>query len=149
MILDRLDRLERWRSLHPLLGAACDWLAHAPLASLPVGRVDIQGEELFGIVQEGPSRAAGRFETHRVYADIQINLAGGERMAWWPEPTGAIIEQPNADAWFHDDPAQPAPVVDVPAGHCAIFLPGEAHLPLLHPASGPVHLRKCVLKLRW
>jgi YhcH/YjgK/YiaL family protein len=149
MILDRLDRLPAYAAINRFIAPAHAWLTGQDLSRLADGRIAIQGEDLFAIVESRPSRDTGRFETHRTYADIQVNLAGGERMGWWPGEGLAVTETKGPDTFFHQLDAATTPVVEVPPGHFAIFAPGEAHLPLLHPATGPVQLRKVVLKLRW
>ena len=84
MIQDSLSQAHLYAGLHPLFPVAFAWLAANP--DIPDGRHAIRGEDLFVIAETGPTfdAALRRFESHRIYIDIQVNLAGGELMEWLP-----------------------------------------------------------------
>jgi YhcH/YjgK/YiaL family protein len=151
MILDVLAQHRRYLSLHLRFPAAFAWLAAADWTAIADGRHPIQGDDLFAIVESGPSKdpATRRFESHRAYLDIQVNLAGGERMGWCPAAGLPVVEdfRPDNDIRFHAPPAEAAQVLVRP-GWFAIFWPEDAHMPFLHPDGGQVAVRKAVLKVR-
>ncbi len=66
---------ERWRK-------AFSFLKNADLTSLPSGRYDLEGVDLFAIIDEYTTKdeEIARFEAHRKYADIQYVILGEERI---------------------------------------------------------------------
>jgi len=82
MILDTLAHAERYRALHPLFERAFDFLRDTDLMALAPGKHDVQGEQIFAIVEacEGRTRAEAKLECHRRYIDIQLVLAGVDEM---------------------------------------------------------------------
>ena len=83
MICDALEHLNRYRGLHRNLDTAIDYLtayhvAH-DLYDLPLGRTEVDGENVFINVMEADlSPDSTRLEYHKKYADLQIDLTGGE-----------------------------------------------------------------------
>ena len=84
MICDTLEHLNRYRGFHENLDTAIDYLTaycvgHT-LADLPLGRTEVDGENVFIHVMEAdlkPGEGANP-EYHRRYADLQIDITGGE-----------------------------------------------------------------------
>jgi len=150
MILDHLSRAGRHAALHPRLAAGFAWLAGRDWHTVPDGRHEIDGERLFASVESGTTFEADlrRYESHRRYLDIQFAISGGERMGWWPLDL-PVVEQAGPDLWFHRVPPGDGIMLPVPAGHIAIFLPGEAHKPCCHLGDCPAPFRKCVVKVEW
>ena len=78
-----LEHLNRYRGLHRNLDTAIDYLtayhvAH-DLYDLPLGRTEVDGENVFINVMEADlSPDSTRLEYHKKYADLQIDLTGGE-----------------------------------------------------------------------
>lgn len=147
MILESLDNLSRHACLHPQFPAALAFLRRSDLASLPLGRHDIDGEDLFAVVARDPgrSRDESRLEAHRRYIDIQLVLEGTEEMGWKPladctRPAGDYDAQ--RDLQFFEDP--PSIWVPVSAGQAAVFLPHDAHAPLVSTKPCP----KVIVKIR-
>lgn len=146
MILDLLGRSDRYSPLHPLFDQAFAWLRSADLASLPAGKVPIDGDRLFVLIDEpsGRGRDAARLEAHRRYLDIQLTVSGTEHIGWRPFEDCAVEDGPFAadrDIGFFRD--RPDTWLVVPAGHFAIFYPEDAHAPL----AGTGTVKKAVVKV--
>ena len=83
MICDALENLNRYRGLHKNLETAIDYLtayhvAH-DLSDLPLGRTEVDGENVFiNVMEAGLNPDSARLEYHKKYADLQIDLTGGE-----------------------------------------------------------------------
>jgi len=148
MILDRLEHCARYAGAHPAFPAAFDFLRRADLAARPDGRVDLDGDRLYALIQRtaGRGRAAARLEIHRRYLDIQYVVAGDDEVIGWRSAaeTRAAAAPFVADrdiGFFEEAPALWLPV---PPGAFAVFYPGEPHAPLA--GDGPLH--KVVIKVR-
>jgi YhcH/YjgK/YiaL family protein len=145
MILDRIEEAGRYANAHPWFEAAFRFLVRTDLASLPVGRIDLDGGRFYALVMdaEGKGRDGARLETHRKFVDIQYVVRGCDLMGWRSATEPLLGEGYDAakDIEFHR--AAPVCWLDVPGGHFAVFFPADAHAPLA--GSGPV--RKVVVKV--
>jgi YhcH/YjgK/YiaL family protein len=151
MIQDRLDNAARYHGLHPRFARAFAWCADPDNRRRANGRHDIEGDDLYAIVDSGTTGAPGdkRFESHRRYIDIQINLEGGEVMEWTPTRGLTVADdfQPGGDLRFYHAPSRGITRLLVSPEEFAIFWPEDAHKPCCHPASAPVAYRKIVVKV--
>jgi len=147
MILDRLENAERYCGTYPAFAAAFAFLRRPDLTALPEGRLELDGDRLFALVQRptGKGRAAARLEAHRQYADIQFVIAGHEEYGW-RALTGASVADGAFDTGCDVGFYAGAPVVWLPAppGSFAVFFPEDLHAPLA--GMGPLH--KVVIKVR-
>jgi len=86
MILAKLAEADRYSVLHPLFARAFEFLRKTDLMVLAPGKHDVQGEQLFAIVEAcaGRTRADAKLECHRRYIDIQLVLEGVDEMGWKP-----------------------------------------------------------------
>lgn len=147
MIFDTIDQLGRYKSLGKNIAAAVDYLLNTDLASLPVGRVEIDGERLYALVQEYTTKTAGQgvWEAHRRYIDIQFVQRGQERMGF------ASLGKMQLGAYLPEKDFQAmngtGNTVDVFEGAFVIFFPEDAHMPGLS-VDTPEEVRKIVLKVR-
>lgn len=150
MILDRLVHFRHYAVPGSRLERAFLYLAETFDPALPDGRVDVQGDDVFALIQGYPTRPPEkcRLEAHRRYIDIQYVFEGAEDMAWAPLE-GLAVSEPYSDerdvAFFHNPPSLTR--LHVPAGSFAVFHPQDAHAPgLQHPGFATV--RKVVMKVR-
>lgn len=150
MICDTLEHLNRYRGFHENLDTAIDYLTaycvgHT-LADLPLGRTEVDGENVFINVMEAdlkPGEGANP-EYHRRYADLQIDITGGEGWGYTNEP-GEEVGKYAVDCGFQDS----ASVVSgaLGEGRFVLFFPTELHKPGL-VQHGCVGVRKAVVKIR-
>jgi YhcH/YjgK/YiaL family protein len=146
MILASLAEADRYVVLHPLFARAFEFLRGTDLSALAPGKHEIQGEQLFAIVEDcaGRTRAEAKLECHRRYIDIQLVLDGIDEMGWKPvaECAEPATEYDAArDIRFFND--APASWIATPAGAFCLFFPDDAHAPLV--SAGRV--RKVVVKI--
>jgi YhcH/YjgK/YiaL family protein len=116
------------------------------------GEYPIRGREIFALISryESRGRADAHPEAHRTYADIQILLAGEERIEWFPldglDPRGEFDEA--RDLGFFERPDAPDAIVRLTPGVFAAFMPSDAHMPGLHAAhASPGPVTKVVVKV--
>jgi biofilm protein TabA len=133
MILDTFACAERYAGLHRRFGHALRFLAETDLESLPTGRTDIDGDDLFVILdrQDGRGREGSRLEAHSRYIDIQYTIRGEEEIGWAPLAACSAPVGPfdgAKDIVFFDD--TPRCWLTLPRGSFAIFFPEDAHAPL-------------------
>lgn len=146
IIVDRLERADRYCQLHPAFERAFAFLKQSNLAGLPTGRHDVDGDRLFCMISKGPARARAeaRLEAHRKYIDIQYVIAGDEEMGWKPTAACTVVDvgyDADKDIEFFKD--EPETWTRVPPGSFVIFFPQDAHAPLV----GTGELHKAVLKI--
>lgn len=146
MILDTLANADRYSALHPRFAHAFEFLRGTDLLALAPGRYEVQGEQIFVIIENRPgrTRAEAKLECHRRCIDIQLVLEGVDEMGWKPRAQ-CVDPATDYDAvrdirFFNDAPAG---WIAVPAGAFCIFFPEDAHAPLV--SSGAI--RKAVVKV--
>ena len=148
MIYDVLDNLEQYTGLFPHLDTALTWLAENDLEALPMGRTDIDGDDVYITVQEPEVRPSEGtpFETHSVYMDIHIDLEGVEL---YETALGELEElQPYdsaRDCALYSASLSSACVLG--PGRFVVSMAEEPHKSCVESAEGR-HLKKCVVKVR-
>lgn len=146
MILTNLNDCSRYEGLHPLFKQLFDYVRTHDLLSMPIGRIEIDGDRLF-INNSDPDCVAQedqRLEVHRRYTDVHILLEGNERIGWAPTEELSHISTPydeEGDFMFYSDSA--ASWVDLTPGQIFIAFPEDAHAPII----GKGKIRKAIAKL--
>ena len=146
MVIDQLDQLPLYAALHPGFPDAIRFLRETDLTTLPSGRIELQPNRLYAIVDfvEGRGRVGAILEVHRRFIDIQYTLAGVEEIGWRYLDTCIDPREPfdpDRDIGFFRDAPMSWNVV--PPDYFAIYFPSDAHAPLA--GLGP--LRKVVMKV--
>ena len=146
MIVDSFDYIACYKGLHPNLDTAIDWLNSHTLDALENGKTIIDGENVFVNVMDADLRDAdgAAFEYHRRYADLQIDITGGEGWGYTNEP-GEEVGKYAVDCGFQDS----ASVVSgaLGEGRFVLFFPTELHKPGL-VQDGCANVRKAVVKIK-
>ena len=146
MIADRAENASRYYGLGGRLQEALRSLS-SDLTGREPGRYELQGDELYALVQEYETRPreACAWEAHRRYADVQFIVSGRERFGVAPADTlGASRPyDPEKDVAFYEGEGD---FVTLEAGCFIVFFPGEAHMPLVQ-VDGPERVKKLVLKV--
>ena len=146
MILDTLDNLSKYASLSPLFPKALEFITTADLANLPLGRNEIQGDEIFANVMEAQPRTKEEvpIEVHRKYIDIQIPISADEVMGYTPLaslPEGEYSDENDVTLYPVGLTAQD--YFNVKRGMFTIFFPQDGHAPAVTPAK----LKKIIVKV--
>ena len=128
MIVDSFDYIACYKGLHPNLDKAIDWLNSHTLDALENGKTIIDGENVFVNVMDADLRDAdgAAFEYHRRYADLQIDLTGGEGWGYETAP-GTEVEPYQPDIGKKD--SEDAVFGALGEGRFVLFFPGELHKP--------------------
>lgn len=150
MLTGNLAVVDRYDYLEERFKKGYDFLKNTDLKALPVGRVEIDGDDLFASVQEYTSIKADecRFEAHNQYFDIQYVVEGEEQFGYAKradlKEAGPYSEAD--DIVFFEEPEQSGTVY-LKAGDCIVVAPEDAHKPRCE-AGKACHVRKIVLKVK-
>ena len=129
---------------------AFEYMSNPNLKDLEAKRYDIDGNNLYALVQQYNSKneADARYESHKKYIDIQYVLSGKELMGIGPMSDLQEIQQPyNESSDIQYFSVSKITNRKAEAGRFLIFFPSDAHRPGLKDGeNSPV--KKVVLKLK-
>jgi biofilm protein TabA len=146
MILDLFENASRYTGLNIGFAKAFEFLSRPDLKELAVGRYEIDGESVYGIVASEPGhrKEDEQLEIHERYIDIQLILAGIDEMGW---KSRSLCRQPSGEynqtsdyRVFADEPDAWVPVK---SGSFAIFFPEDAHMAMISSCN----IHKVVVKV--
>ena len=148
MILDHLDNIERYASLHPLFAQAIAYIKSTDLNNIEIGKYDIaDGLKAIFSDKNGVTAAESdaKFECHNKNIDIQLCISGQETIGWKPRekcvtPNGGYNEEKDVQL-YHDAPDTFFQLTD---GQFAIFFPEDVHAPMI----GEGTIKKLVIKVK-
>ncbi|MCW3804681.1 YhcH/YjgK/YiaL family protein [Plebeiibacterium marinum] len=147
MIIDSLDNVKHYRNLNARINKGLEFLEEVDFENIEPGRYNIDGDEVFALVQEYNTKNIedAKPETHERYIDIQYVEKGSEYMGYAPLEDQEISEayDPEKDLSFYK--AQTS-LIRVDEGMFAIFFPTDIHAPgIMIEESKPV--KKVVIKV--
>jgi len=150
MIVSNLEHIENQIVTTAALQKAFGFLRSRDLMSRPDGRVEIDGDRVFALIQryETAASEAPKFESHRAYIDIQFILSGREIVGWVPLEQMTVTETYAAekDICFGTAAAGTWTPVHLAAGQCAVLWPEDGHAPKL-AMGAPSAVVKIVVKV--
>ncbi|TCL62449.1 YhcH/YjgK/YiaL family protein [Hydrogenispora ethanolica] len=151
MIFGSIEHLEedRKRLAAPLL-KGLEFLKNNDLAKLELGRHEIDGGNLFALVQEYQTspKTEKKAEAHRKFIDIQYIVSGTEIIGYGLEnPANEVLEDRLAekDNIFYKSVAGEMELI-LSAGMYAVLFPYDIHRPGCNYGAG-TKVRKIVLKV--
>lgn len=150
MILDNLSQCRKYTALSPRFAKAFEFLKKFD-GNLKNGRHEIDGEDVFAIVQKYATKPAanGQFEVHRKYIDVQFVYSGKETILWAPlesltDVNMAYDEKQDAALFKLVPTSTPLRLSD---GQFAILYPEDGHVPCCE-WDGPAEVSKVVVKVK-
>jgi len=148
MIFDSIANAESYYGLHPRFKRAFEWLKTTKVSELETGKLDIEGKDIWVNIARIDTKlpADGKWESHKVYADIQCIIEGEDRMQW-ARLDHVKLGDYDAAKDFQALSTEVELDFVVHAGEFAIFLPQDAHKPGL-AKTAPSKVFKLVLKVR-
>jgi YhcH/YjgK/YiaL family protein len=150
MIVTDVAHLPEQVGLTPALQKALDFLRACGSEPLPDGRIEIDGAEVYALVQSYETKDNGEwlFEGHRQYLDVQYMLSGEEVIGWASSEAATVTSpyDPANDAWLGTVPAAQVTPVRLISGQLAVLYPSDAHAPR-HAAVAPAAVKKIVIKV--
>jgi YhcH/YjgK/YiaL family protein len=150
MIADTLSNAAKYYGMCGLLQKGLEWLAQTDLAALEAGRHEIDGDKLFVLIQEYDTKpiADCKWESHKLYADIQYIISGTELMGY--APVGGLTDPadhtPAKDVINYTDNNKTGVYFTANHGDFFVFLPHDGHQPnIINQTS--VRNKKAVVKI--
>ncbi len=150
MIVSDLKHIEQQINMTPALAKAVEFLRLRGIHDLPDGRIEIDGERVYAIIQryETMEAAVPKFEYHRKYIDVQYIASGEEVIGWAPMDRMEITDAYDADkdiCFGTVEPDKWSPVY-LKEGELAVLYPEDGHAPRL-ACGAPSSVRKIVVKV--
>lgn len=133
---------------------AHQFLLKTDFGSMPAGRIEIDGNDLFAVVQHYSTDDFQniRFENHEKYADLQYIVFGEESIFVCHRDDAGSVATPydaEEDIAFYGDPVSVPTELRMDAGDCAVFFPEDFHKTRCSIRQGcPVDVCKVIVKIR-
>ncbi len=130
MIIDSLTNADKYFPLHKDFKLVFDFLAQNDISTMPCGRHELRGEEVFFNLQEYETKPVQKLEAHKKYIDIQVVAVGEEYMGYTNiEKTTVTEEYDNEkDVMFLNGEVDKLKANN---NTFLIFYPEDAHMPAL------------------
>lgn len=154
MIVNKLDLVSPTDAFFERLERAYTFLSSTNLAALPVGKVSIEGDELFANVQEYYTRPSETvlYENHDRYADVQHIVFGREQIFVTDSNHIGVISVPydkSGDITYYDSNSTPHHVLYMHEGESAVFLPSDYHKTQCSvDPKNPEPVKKVIVKVK-
>ena len=131
MIVSDLNHIENQLMMTPYLKKAIEFLRLRGIHDLPDGKIEIDGQKVFAIVERYETKVSGspKFEYHKKYIDVQFITSGREIICWTPVENIMITEayDPKKDVAFGSLEAGNWTSLSLQAGQLAVFFPEDGH----------------------
>lgn len=145
MIFDTIDHVKNYAGLGRV-STALEFLAATDFSQTELGRYELDGDNIYYMVQEYTTEAKPYAEAHEQYIDIQYLLAGKESIGVAPLSTEKTLVEvkEGKDCWLYACDTQP---VTLEAGQFMVLYPNDIHRPG-DLAGEPGRVRKVVVKVK-
>jgi YhcH/YjgK/YiaL family protein len=146
MITDNITNAHLYANLTPRIKRAFEYTQQADLLGMALGHYELDGKNLYVIVQEYSSKLKeqGRWEAHRHYIDLQYIVQGIERMGY--ARLGRLQQGDyNPDKDFLALSGE-GDFVTLQSGDFMLLWPEDGHMPGIAVES-PVYVKKAVVKI--
>jgi YhcH/YjgK/YiaL family protein len=148
MILDTLENARLYYALGPRFKKAFDYLAQTDFTKVEKGKYELDGKNLFAIVNEYDTVDSQKeqMEAHKKYIDVQYIVHGTERIGHdlLQQQTPSKAYDADADFWLFGE--KPSFFSVIKQNMFAIFFPHDLHMPniMVNKASA---VKKVVIKI--
>lgn len=147
MIVTEINNLSTYVGVNPYFERLINFLKTVDLGNLPEGKIDIEGDKLFGncfsYVADG--QPGDFFETHRKYLDIHLVLENTEDMAVSSVKSATVSQPYNKEKDIELYEGKVEQLIHLKSGECLITFPEDLHQPKVRVNDLP--LKKVVFKV--
>ena len=147
MIYCKISELPRYISCSANLKKAIDFIMTNDLNALPFGKTIIDGEKVFINKSKTETKKSDelKYESHKNYIDIQIDLDGNEKIYINNGTCDCIESYKESDDYALYSYSEPDLTVKLNKSFCMIIFPNEIHMPCVKYKEKS--LIKCVVKV--
>jgi YhcH/YjgK/YiaL family protein len=150
MIVSDLEHIDAQAEMTRSLTKAVEFLRLHDIQNLPDGKVEIDGDRVFALVQhyETIMTDTPSFEYHRKYIDLQYIISGAEVIGWAPVERMTITQayDEEKDVCFGSVEKGKRTPLYLQAGQVAVLYPEDGHAPKL-AAGASSRVMKIVVKV--
>lgn len=150
MLTTKVIQGSKYDYLAPKFKRVFDFLEHTDFTKYEPGKIEIDGDRIFAEVQEYTTipQEECRFESHKVYFDVQYMAEGEEYFGYIPleELTIDMEYDPVRDLAFYKEP-DTSGRVHLRKGDFAIVSPEDGHKPRCI-GKAPCKVKKIVVKIK-
>ena len=147
MIFDTVENIKNYKGLGRVY-KALEFLANTDFSKLPLGRAELDGDNIFYMVQSydtDPEKTIA--EAHKKYIDIQFMVKGEELIGVAPigydeKETEA---KPENDVWFYECKTEQITLIE---NSFMVLYPNDLHCPGVATNNKPMTCRKVVVKVK-
>lgn len=146
--IDKKQFAEQYHLNKELWDKAFAYLKEIDLSALTTGKHVIDGDNVFALVTEAPSKDYDKtaFESHKNYIDLQFVISGIEDMGKAPI-TEVTVDKPyneRSDLIYYKGNGK---IYTVRERNFILFFPSDAHRPNITPGGNKL-VKKVVIKIR-
>lgn len=148
MVFDKIENKNLYASMNPLFPKAFDFLDEYLKNPKGAGKYEIQGDDLFVSVSDSNTREEGFYEVHDKYIDIQVLIAGEEKVYcdWRGDLEAETEYDSEKDVQFLKD-GKGNIEFTFKKGEFIILYPWDAHKPSM-AINAPETITKMVFKVK-
>lgn len=148
MIIDTLQNTVLYAGLGAKFMKAFDYLRQADFSNIEKGKYEIEGTDIFAIVNEYDTidTAGEQMEAHKKYIDVQYIVSGEELIGHDFLRDQSPCKEYDETADFMLFGETPVFFSKLEAGMFAIFFPTDLHMPNIK-VKDPVPVKKVVIKI--
>ena len=146
--IDKVQFAQQYHLNKILWDKAFAYLKETNLQTLANGRHVIDGENVYAIVTEAPTKDYDKtaFESHRKYIDLQYVITGEENMARAPLAS-VTVSKPYNESTDLANYTGDGKIYTIPQNSFILFFPSDAHRPNITPGGNKV-VKKIVIKIK-
>ena len=148
MILSKLNGQDDFSVYPAAIQRAIQWLKTTDVLALEAGKVQIEGTDMYALVQDITTKAEAKAEAHDHYLDLFYWPEAGERIGVAPRTGRETISEahPEKDK-INYSAVEEETVFTVYPGDFVVLFPWDIHRPGLIMDAEPATFRKIVMKI--
>jgi YhcH/YjgK/YiaL family protein len=146
MIVDTINNSHLYYAINLRVKPAFDYIQQADLLNISVGRYEIDGGNIYAMVQQYDTKPkeAGTWEAHRRYIDLQFVIQGAEKIGY---ANLGHLTQGEYDTGRDFLPLHgEGDFLTLKDGDFVILMPDDAHMPGI-AIDTPLPVKKLVIKI--
>lgn len=148
MIIDKLKNASLYYGVNERIAKALKYLENTDLSEFQNGRYDIDGDNIFVLVQDYNTKplSEGKFEAHKKYIDIQYIIKGKEKLGYvYVHKLNPSTDYDEVkDIMFFEGEGD---FITADEGAFVIFYPEDAHMPGIESKTSD-YVKKAVVKIK-